>query len=881
MGDLRILQGAGSARPAEFLRESKLCGAGRLQLAAPGFRLARVAVSALLLLAVTGSALAERQPVLSQIKVPHDYYYREMYLPQVTTGPAAPAWLPDSKTLVYAMAGHLWRQEVGSNVTVQLTEGALYDSQPDVSADGSRVVFSRYDGSAVELWLLDLDSGESRPLTSGGDVNVEPRFSPDGSRIAWVSTRGSGRFHVEIGTLTDEGLDTQRFRAERQSDIPRYYYSPYDHELSPVWTADGKALIFVANTETPYGTGGIWRQAADGGEALPLRVEETSWRARPDVLPDGKRFVYASYLGRQWHQVWIHRIDGRAEPFPLTYGDYDSTAPRVSPDGNRVAYVVNEHGNTNIRVQELVGGAVVTLDPDVRRYIEPVGRLEISTVDSSGEPVPSRISVLDANGRAYAPDAAWMHADDGFDRDSAQTETLYFHSTGRASMTLPAGPTYITVWRGPEYQVTTRELRVRADAETDVEIRPERLDLPDDWSGWQSADVHVHMNYAGTYRNTPERLVAQAEAEDLDVVFNLIVNKEQRIPDVGYFSGDADPASTRGILLRHDQEFHTSHWGHLGLLGLSSHLLIPDYAGYPETAAASLYPDNSTIAELAHAQGALVGYVHPFLAPPPDPENDAALTHALPVDAVLGLADFYEVVGFADHRASADVWYRLMNCGIRLPAAGGTDAMANYASLRGPVGQNRTYAQVGGASADLAGRQRAWLQALAAGRSIATNGPLIGFEIDGEGPGGEIDIAAGSTELRYRGFLRSNVPVDHLEVVMNGKVVATLDTGRNRQRADFDGTLEVNESGWVLLRVWNEDAHPWVFDLYPYATTTPVWISVDGRAARSPADAAYFEAWIGRLRQSAVDHPDYNSESERRAILDRLELAAARFASCR
>jgi hypothetical protein len=35
-------------------------------------------------LALTTSALAERRPVLDQIKVPHNYYFREMYLPQGT-----------------------------------------------------------------------------------------------------------------------------------------------------------------------------------------------------------------------------------------------------------------------------------------------------------------------------------------------------------------------------------------------------------------------------------------------------------------------------------------------------------------------------------------------------------------------------------------------------------------------------------------------------------------------------------------------------------------------------------------------------------------------------------------------------------------------------
>jgi hypothetical protein len=74
------------------------------------------------------------------------------------------------------------------------------------------------------------------------------------------------------------------------------------------------------------------------------------------------------------------------------------------------------------------------------------------------------------------------------------------------------------------------------------------------------------MNYGGHYRNTPSHLILQAQAEDLDIVENLIVNKEQRIPDIAYSGRGVDPASTSQNLVVHGQEFHTSYWGHLGLL---------------------------------------------------------------------------------------------------------------------------------------------------------------------------------------------------------------------------------------------------------------------------------------------------------------------------
>ena len=114
-----------------------------------------------LLLSLAASSLpliAQRDPVLKQINHPHSYYFREMYLPQLTTGPSAVAWSPDSSSLVYSMAGSLWRQKLDSKVAEQLTNGPGYDYQPDCSSDGRWVVYSSYVKDAVELWALNLES---------------------------------------------------------------------------------------------------------------------------------------------------------------------------------------------------------------------------------------------------------------------------------------------------------------------------------------------------------------------------------------------------------------------------------------------------------------------------------------------------------------------------------------------------------------------------------------------------------------------------------------------------------------------------------------------------------------------------------------------------
>src|SRR5260221_14763666 len=85
--------------------------------------------------------LAQREPVLKQIDLPHPYYFREMYLPQLTSGPSSVAWSPDSKEVVYSMPGSLWRQKIDASEAQHPTAGPGYHYHPDWSPDGKSVVF--------------------------------------------------------------------------------------------------------------------------------------------------------------------------------------------------------------------------------------------------------------------------------------------------------------------------------------------------------------------------------------------------------------------------------------------------------------------------------------------------------------------------------------------------------------------------------------------------------------------------------------------------------------------------------------------------------------------------------------------------------------------
>lgn len=819
---------------------------------------------ALALLACAGAAQAARESVLKQIDLPHDYYWRELYLPQLTTGPDFASFTPAGDALIYSMGGSLWQQRIDSDTATELTHPPrAYDNQPDVARDGHSVVFTRYDGNAIELWRRDLTTGREQALTSGGAVNVEPRLSPDGRQIAWVSTQGTGHFNLFIADIDAAGLHHARpLLGERKTALDRYYYSAFDHAINPSWSPDGKTIYYVSNPEIAWGTGDLWSvPVADPAKRSKVLSEETSWNARAELNPDGKRLLYTSYHGRQWQQLWLTTPEG-ASPLPLTFGDFDRRNARWSFDGKRIVYVDNQAGNTALRVLTALGGATATVTPAHRQYKTPHARLVLDIVDEHGERTPARVAVLGHDNRAYAPDDAWMHGEDGFDRTLQSTETHYFHCAPPCALDVPVGAVNIWVQHGFAYAPWRKTVNVAAGRDVAVRATLVPQPLPAAFGHWISADLHIHMNYGGHYRNTPANLARQARAEDLDIAYDLVVNKEERIPDIASFRTDADPASLPGSLVLHGQEFHTSFWGHLGLLNLGDHFITPDFSAYRHTAMASPYPHNGVIADLAHAQGGLVGYVHPFDTLP-DPSHDAVLSNELPADVINGKVDYIEVIGFSDHKATAQVWYRLLNLGFHLPTGSGTDAMANYASLRGPVGLNRVFL-------DTAGKRDAAsaMAALKAGHGFASNGPMLGLLLDDAKPGDS--VAPG--KHHYRVALRSPVTVQHLELVHNGKVVKTFALGGDRQAFDGEGDIDL-DGGWLLLRAWNDGGDPQVLDIYPYATTNPVWLGEHVRAPSARTDAAWFADWLTRTIEAASARDDYNTAEEKRLTLDYLNQA--------
>jgi hypothetical protein len=136
-----------------------------------------------------------------------------------------------------------------------------------------------------------------------------------------------------------------------------------------------------------------------------------------------------------------------------------------------------------------------------------------------------------------------------------------------------------------------------------------------------------------------------------------------------------------------------------------------------------------------------------------------------------------------------------------------------------------------------------------------------------------LKLPAGDNKVPFKAWMRSMVPVDHLEVVCNGSVVRDLKLRADRKSGDGEDMIPISKSGWCLLRASSEKPEHPVFDDYVYATTSPVYVSVGGAATKSAEDAAFFLAWIGRLDAAVRPNRDWNTSEEETLVLKTLDQA--------
>lgn len=478
------------------------------------------------------------------------------------------------------------------------------------------------------------------------------------------------------------------------------------------------------------------------------------------------------------------------------------------------------------------------------------GRLQVEIRERAGGAVPARVYLTNREGKLCPPPGAITYQ---------RREEAHFVCDGRFELTLPAGEYSLQVERGLEYRPAAAKLEVRAGETRRAMIPLERW-ISMNELGWYSGDLHNHRKV--------DEMPALLPAEDLNLAPTLTDWIWEGRPN------STPPETTEPIRragARHvysvlDKEIERLRHGPGAIDLLALKQPIPFEGDW-------LYPPNDVFCRQAHAQG---GYV----------DAEKIMWRDIPALVALGHVDFAGVVhnhfnrhgveteteawGMApkdrpEHHSARglalwtlEIYYRFLNCGFRLPVSAGSASGVKAA----PLGHNRVYVRIGRAFS-----YESWFRALQAGASFATNGPILFLTVNGKGPGGAIEAPPRGGRLEIRAEARSTAPLDGIEILFQGRVVASAAS------PVVELELPVAGSGWVAARAFERPGQT-----VRFAQTSPVWI----RAGRDPGivaeDARYFVAWLRREIDFYRKETRFASPEHRRAMIGFFEQGEAVFA---
>lgn len=453
---------------------------------------------------------------------------------------------------------------------------------------------------------------------------------------------------------------------------------------------------------------------------------------------------------------------------------------------------------------------------------------------ATGQPTPVRIRLSDAAGNYFAPLGRLKEFATGRGQDVGGNLLLgakqYAYIDGACEVALPAGTITADIWKGPEYRPQTVETTLAA-GKLALRLSVERwTDLRE--QGWYSGDTRAHYL-------SPHAALLEAAAENLAVV-NVLAFEDHitdqfgksvpAIPNILDFSGQKPALETPGHLVAVNT--HNTHpvLGSLGLL--NTHRVV-----YPLTFGGPDGVDDWTLRDWCgqcHRKGGLVVWTRAW-----HEARDFPLGEPL-ADLILGTVDAFEIDFYED--SPFDVlsdWYGLLNCGFRVPLAGGSGKDSNGL----PLGAMRTYARLQpGESLTYKG----WIDAVRAGRTFATNGPLLSFTVDGHDPGAVIDVESAGRPVRVRAEARGIVPFEHLELIAGGQVMATAAASGDPGTAIIETEWPVTASGWLAARCRGNHLLPHrPAAQRVFAHTSPVYVRVAGQEPQ--ADPSALKRFVGHL----------------------------------
>ena len=529
------------------------------------------------------------------------------------------------------------------------------------------------------------------------------------------------------------------------------------------------------------------------------------------------------------------------------------------------ATVTVKHGNDEIGAVrwgdvERDGSAET---PRVRVDLLDRGRnwVHVTVLDEeTGKPVPCRVHFRSPEGVPYQPHGhhshvnsnlgSW-HSDVGGDVRMGQSTYAYIDGTCQGWM--PRGEVLVDVARGFEYE----PLRAR------VEIQPGQRELTlklRRWINmnerrWYSGDSHVHFLSA-------QGCHTESQGEDLNVVNLLQSQWGSLFTNTEEFTGRPSVSRQGSNIVYTSSENRQHFLGHLILWGLKRPVMpwCTDGLGEAEIGG-TLEATMSDWADQCHSQGGRV--IIPHL---PNPNGEPAALIA------TGRVDGVEMLRHAAFNHLE--YYRYLNCGYRLPLVGGTDKMSSDV----PVGIYRTYAHLG----DEEFTYENWCKSVSAGRTFLSGGPMIHLSVEGHQVGDTMQLSGAGT-VEVEAWAESIFPIHTLEIVQQGRVVASAESRAGTRRLELNAPVKVDGHTWLAARCGGPDytavAHYDGWERGIFAHTSPIYVACGGDWWLFDEDIAQYmltliEGDLTYIREVAAQHAPgttthHHGEDDHLAYLER------------
>ncbi len=417
-------------------------------------------------------------------------------------------------------------------------------------------------------------------------------------------------------------------------------------------------------------------------------------------------------------------------------------------------------------------------------------RLKLLDLES-GRAIAARLT-LTINGVDYIPPGLGRHGlrfTSIHQRRLQRLTATYARGTGEVLIPLPddAKSGTVTAAKGFEFIPGTAAFDID-EASTAAELRLKRwIDLQAE--GWHAADEHLH--YERTDPKHDGDWLNMLDGDGLSHA-HFMVLKGGNLPGIWaqqFAYGKAGEARDDKRLIRPGEEYRDGAQGHINLLGIEEIISPISTGNMSKVSAPFNYPPLLDVFRRTHELGGIAGPAHGGSFG----ESSTAI-----LDTVLGEVDFFEIAN--THLYRTDIWYRLLNCGFIVPPVAGTD-LPNFGfrdSWQPLLGEVRTYVRSGTGN-----NFNDWKQAIRRGEVFVTSGPLLRFDVNGEGPGGVVHLPPQGGELQITATLSSPRPLKGFELVSMGQPISALAKHSQNDRIyrlTIKKKLSITKSCWLATR---------------------------------------------------------------------------------